>query len=346
MSWSILKRGSVFAAAIATTSMFAGSAFADVGDFLGNWVNTDSDTSGITRILVTPAGGGHVKIRVFGQCTPVACDWGVRPGHSYAESPGSSDVRSITAQFNTGFANTLVILRRAPGGDMRFEVLTDFTDGSGRNDYDMTGHLTHGGPGGWPGGWPGGGGPGGWPGGGGPGGGPGGGGPGGGPGGGGPGGGPGGGGMAEDCISFNPATSGIAFVGGAWKFVDGSNWILDFGSNHGAAVAAGNVISYYHFDQLCYVVRPGAQMTYWKRSGHVPSNNMSGQDCNSFNPATVHSQFAGGAWKVASGGSWMLDYGSNHAAADQAVATIQNYNLNRQCFVARPNPPMSYWLSQ
>ena len=151
---------------------------------------------------------------------------------------------------------------------------------------------------------------------------------------------------SEDCIGFNPATAHVEFVGGAWKFVDGSHWILDFGSNHAAAVQAGHVISFYHFDEQCFVVRPGAQMTYWKRSGHVPNYGMAGQDCISFNPMNVQAQHVGGAWKIVEGSMWMLDFGANHAAADRAVATIQNYNLNRQCFVARPNPPMAYWLSQ
>ena len=340
MTFQTIRRGGFVAAALFAAALASGPAVADVSDFLGNWVNTDSDTSGITRVVVTPAGGNQVKIRVFGQCSPTDCDWGVRLGHSYAADPGSYDVRSITANFNAGFANKQIILRKGGGGDLRFEVLTDFNDGSGRHDYDMSGRLSHGG---WGGGYGGGGyGGGGYGGGGYGGGGPGG---GGGYGGGGPGG--GGGGMStEDCISFNPATAQIAFVAGAWKFVDGSHWILDFGSNHAAAIQAGQVISYYHFDQQCFVVRPNAQMTYWKRGSHVPSNNMAGQDCINFDPATVHTQHVGGAWKVVSGAMWMLDYGSNHAGADQAVATIQNYNLNRQCFVARPNPPMSYWLSQ
>jgi hypothetical protein len=42
----------------------------------------------------------------------------------------------------------------------------------------------------------------------------------------------------------------------------------------------------------------------------------------------------------------MLDFGANRAGAEEAVRIIQHHNLNRQCFVARPNPPMSYWLSQ
>jgi hypothetical protein len=60
----------------------------------------------------------------------------------------------------------------------------------------------------------------------------------------------------------------------------------------------------------------------------------------------VQSQNLHGSWKVVDGSNWLLDYGANRASADQAVAVIQHYNLNRQCFVGRPNAPMQYWLAR
>ena len=36
---------------------------------------------------------------------------------------------------------------------------------------------------------------------------------------------------------------------------------------------------------------------------------------------------------------------SKRAEAEQILRTIANYKLDSQCFVARPNPPVSYWLS-
>jgi len=322
-----VKFGGVLAAALMSAGLMTGAAFAGVSDFLGNWVNTDPATSGITRVVVTPGGGNQVSVHVFGQCQPTDCDWGVRSGHSYTENPGSNDVRSITAEFNAGFARKLIILRRAPGGDMRFEVLTNFTDGSGRNDYDISGHLAPGA-------------------------------------GGGPGGGPGGvhllpGGLGglhllpvapamgpEDCIGFNPMQVTAAMAGGNWKVVQGSMWMLDYGSNHGAAQHAADTIHHYNFDQQCFVKRPNAPMMYWKSGGHVPNGGMGGADCISNNPASTTVSFVGGAWKVVDGSQWMLDFGSDQAAANQALAVIKHYNLNRQCFIVRPHASMSYWLAQ
>jgi hypothetical protein len=44
------------------------------------------------------------------------------------------------------------------------------------------------------------------------------------------------------------------------------------------------------------------------------------------------------------GANWLLDFGGDQSAAQQAADTIHHYHMNRQCFVARPNPPMQYWL--
>ena len=131
MTVNAQKRGWSVAVVLLGASLLTGAAFANVSDFLGNWVNTDPGASGITRIIVTPMGDNQVRVHVYGQCQPTDCDWGVRPGHSYTENPGSTDVRSIAAEFNAGYSSKTIILRRAPGGDMRFEVLTAFTDGSG-----------------------------------------------------------------------------------------------------------------------------------------------------------------------------------------------------------------------
>jgi len=271
-------------------------------------------------------GDNQVRVHVYGQCQPSDCDWGVRPGHSYTENPGSTDVRSIMAEFNAGYSSKTIILRRPPGGEMRFEVLTAFTDGSGRNDYDITGHLAP--DPNWAG-------------------------AGAGQGGAGPGGihlSPGGFGLGpmgpEDCIGVNPTAVTATMAGGSWKVVQGPMWMIDYGSNMAAAQRAADVIRSYHFDQQCFVKRPNASMMYWKSAGHVPSGGMFDEDCIGFNPTSISVSFAGGAWKVFDGSHWLLDYGPDQSAANQALAVIRNYHLNRECFVVRPHASMSYWLAQ
>ena len=327
---AIFRCAAALAAAAFAIAGLAPAAFADIGDFVGSWNNADPNTAGITHVVINPAGGNQVTVHVFGRCHPSDCDWGTVTGHSYADNVGSPEVRSVVASFNSGFSTDQVVLRKGPGHTLRMDLFVAFNDGSGRNDYTTTGHLDA--APGWGGGGP-------WP-------------PvpfpggpawGGGPGGPGPGIG------AEDCIGFDPATADVAFVNGSWKYVDGSHWILDFGSNHAAANEARHVINHYRLTEQCFVARPNASMTYWKASGSIPVGGMGGSDCIPVNTGAVQAQLAGGAWKVidTSNGDWLLDFGGNHAAADKAATAIHYYGMNRQCFVGRsPGPPgMQYWLA-
>jgi len=371
-------RRAAFAAAVLCAGLLTGGARAEVSDFIGNWVNSDPNTQDITRIVVVPVGMHKVAVHVFARCYPTDCDWGTVPGHNYVEAFTQHDVRIVTASYDPGFARTLVILRASPGGNLRIQALTEFTDGSGRPDYEVRGQFhrvsffpapipmpalppvplpfqpkwppvmptphplpvqpinppqpqpihplpihpvnpinpqpvnpqpLHPVP------------------------------------------------LqpmhpfpnlmaAEDCISFNPSQIEVKLVNGSWKIVQGSMWMLDFGGNKAAADRSAQIIHNYGFDQQCFVKRPHAELKYWKSGGHVPGGNMPGQDCISFNPAQIAVQQVNGSWKIVQGSMWMLDFGGDKAAADQALAVIKHYNMNRQCYVARPNPPMSYWLAQ
>lgn len=307
----VMIRGAIAAAALVVGVSV--SASANTGQFLGNWVSADPDTRGITRVVITPAGPNQVKVQIFGQCHPTDCDWGTVMGHSYTDNVSSNDVRIVTAAFNPGFKRALVILRLAPGG-LRFTALNDFTDNSGRMDYESTGllkkmilaqPLPHPMPQPLPPPQ-----------------------------------------VAEDCIGFNPMAVQAKFVAGHWKVVQGSMWMLDFGGNAAGAQRAAHIIKTYGFNKQCFVKRPNPDMNYWKAGNMVPSNPMPGQDCVNNNPATTTVAHVGGAWKIVDGSHWMLDFGGNKAAAEEALGVIKRYHLNRQCFVARPNPPMSYWLSE
>ena len=324
------------------------SAAANEAYFFGHWRNVDHDTNNLTGVVVDPAGGWNTQVRGFGKCHPTDCDWGSVNGH-YENGFGFGNDR-IKATFNSGFSVTKLELRPEMGDHLRYHAHIKFTDGSGRSPYEIDGTLYREGGCGYG---PGGGGYG--PGGGGYG--PGGGGGGGyGPGGGGYGPGGGGGGGygpppgpslgAEDCIGFDPNHVTASYTGGAWKVVQGSMWMLDYGSNSSAANRAADVIHHYHFTQQCFVKRPNASMMYWKSGNIVRTGSMPGEDCIGLNPNNASVSHVGGAWKVVDGSNWLLDYGSDHGAADQALAVIQNYHLNRQCFVQRPNASMQYWLAQ
>ena len=306
MLGGLLRRAGAIAAILFGAAGISAPAFADVGSFVGDWVNVDPATSGITRVVVTNTGGDNINVQVWGRCHPTDCDWGTQPGRGYYDNVSSNHVHSVTGQFNAGFSNTLVILHQAAGGGLTFDALTQFTDGSSRHDYDSDGRLRRAAA-------------------------------------------PpavGGGLSGEDCLSEPWQQLSVQFAGGAWKIVKGSEWVLDFRNNRAAAERALGVIRTYHFDQLCYVQRPNPSMTYWKRGGVVPSGGMAGQDCIGLNPDTAKAALVSGRWKIVDGSQWVLDFGSNMAAAQRAEQVIKTYRLSQQCFVGRPNPPMTYWLAQ
>ena len=60
---------------------------------------------------------------------------------------------------------------------------------------------------------------------------------------------------------------------------------------------------------------------------------------------TAHAAHMGQAWKIVDGVQWIADFGADKDAADQTLSLIRYYRLDRECFVARPNPAMVYWLS-
>src|SRR6185436_15425523 len=120
-------------------------------DFTGNWRN-DSPDGGLTRVQVNEGGGG-LRVRGFGQCHPTDCNWGQVNAVAYSDNVSSnpeSDATEVIATFNSGFSQTLLVLRRA-GEQMRYTAYTKFSDS--RSPYVKRGVLRR--MGGWPPGGPG-----------------------------------------------------------------------------------------------------------------------------------------------------------------------------------------------
>ncbi len=208
-----MRRYLVLIAILAALGLTAAPARAAINDFTGTWANTDSNTQGTTRIIVTRVTNA-VTVQVFGRCTPSDCDWGTVNAEVYG--PGVSDnafanAEAITAVFKPGYAETIVVLIKE-GGQLKAKFLTRFTDGSGRANYvrtetfakqagigDIVGII------------------------------------------------PGltaafGLAPKQDCVGFNNATVAAQQVGGSWKLVDGSHSLLDFGANEEEAVKSLNVV--------------------------------------------------------------------------------------------------------
>jgi hypothetical protein len=68
------------------------------------------------------------------------------------------------------------------------------------------------------------------------------------------------------------------------------------------------------------------------------------EDCIAFNPNTLSVALVGGRWGAVDRGNVLVSFG-NPIEAGIAVAVIKRYNMDQQCFVGRPNPSFTYWLT-
>lgn len=131
----MLKRSLVFAtsSAVLATALIS-PVFAAPADFIGTWVNTNSNTRGITRLVVTNAGGNKLNIQVFGKCSPTDCDWGKESLVTYGSNVQDTNHRSATAIYKKGFSDTIVTLN-VRGRQIDLQSFTQFLDQSGRQNY-------------------------------------------------------------------------------------------------------------------------------------------------------------------------------------------------------------------
>ncbi|MDE2182538.1 MAG: hypothetical protein KGJ78_05900 [Alphaproteobacteria bacterium] len=310
------------AAALAALALAASSAPAAVEDFSGNWENSGHDPSGITHVLISPAGGTTVSVRVFGDCHPIECNWGQVDGKGYTTGPKSEAVDTIVAVINAGFARRQMIFRKLSPDRMAFEVFTDYEDGVGKNDFAASGTLERtswAGPLGqnWerPGalatGWGGGARSGTSP------------------------------APKEACEPFDPREVKAVAAGAAWKITAGNRLLAEAGGDEQTALRAQDVLRHYRFDRQCRVGRA----VYWKRADAFPRGRMGGADCLLFNTVTTHLSPVARHWTIVDGVQWIASF-EGESDAEALLALIRYHHLDAECFVGgRQNPVLTYWLA-
>ena len=105
----------------------------DYSALIGTWVNTNSDSRSIIKIVITPD-GDSVKIRAFGACAPSPCDWGEVKGAVFADDVRSREGTNFSAVYDFGFmqAQLQSFIRQ---GVLVVASFNRFTDDSGRSNY-------------------------------------------------------------------------------------------------------------------------------------------------------------------------------------------------------------------
>ncbi len=145
----------------------------------------------------------------------------------------------------------------------------------------------------------------------------------------------------EDCVGFNPNNIQVVYTGGKWVIADGGHYIISF-DVESEAWRSYDIIKFYDMDEICFVGRPDASMTYWKVNGEAPTGYYSGEDCISINPNNLSYYQSGSLWILTDGNSQMLAF-PNESEAAIAKDIIETYGFTRQCFVGRPNASMEYF---
>ncbi len=299
----MFKRIVTVATAAAALGMTMGqAAMAKPADFVGTWVNANSNTRGVTKLIVKQADGNTLQIQVFGQCQPSECDWGKSRLITYGKNVQDFDHTAGTATYRESFKNTLLTMQLNPRNRNLLSLanFTQFTDRSNRQNYFSTERfkkvkrvvVSNG--------------------------------------------------LKEDCLAFNPATTQVKQINGRWKIVDGSHWMFDFAGNRAEAVKSLAVIKKYKANKSCFVGRPNPSFKYLLAGNRVPTGAMPGEDCVGFNPNTAQVKKLGNRWKIVDGNHLMFDFSNNKAEAEQSLAVIKKYGATKSCFVGRPNPSFAY----
>jgi len=112
----------------------------------GSWVNTNHATRDVVDLVVGATSKG-VTVDGFGACNPTACQWGRIAGTVFGPDVSAKTGTSFAAQWNFGFARTVVLARyatprRVP--TLTVQEFTTFTDGSHRANYTTTETFTKG----------------------------------------------------------------------------------------------------------------------------------------------------------------------------------------------------------
>ncbi len=132
-----MKIQNLFLSAIVSL-LLAWPTYASMGQFVGTWVNVNSNTKGITKIVIQKI-GNKMRIQTWGQCHPTDCNWGKRLSIPYAKNVSQNLVNNtiaLTAMYKPGFANKLLVIKRA-GTRLHVQSFTQFTDNSGRSNYSQ-----------------------------------------------------------------------------------------------------------------------------------------------------------------------------------------------------------------
>ena len=105
----------------------------DTSAFPGIWINSNPDTNGIARIVISES-TGNLSLQTFAVGPDRLIDWGTVPVNIFASTPSSHVAAGFTCVYNFTFVET-ELQGMIMKGLLVLAQLHRFKDESGRTDY-------------------------------------------------------------------------------------------------------------------------------------------------------------------------------------------------------------------
>ena len=101
------------------------------------WINTAA--TGNVRAVILTRSGGLLHVHAYGYCSPDPCNWGTVTGITFGPSVSATTGGTFLAPYAFSFAKRLLDgTVNATGTLLTVRTWTEFTDHSGRSNYETT----------------------------------------------------------------------------------------------------------------------------------------------------------------------------------------------------------------
>jgi hypothetical protein len=101
------------------------------------WINPAA--TGTLQAVILSSAGGLLRVHGYGYCSPVPCNWGTVTGITFGPSVSATTGGTFLAPYPFSFAHVLLDgTVNAAGTRLTVKTWTEFTDHSGRSNYETT----------------------------------------------------------------------------------------------------------------------------------------------------------------------------------------------------------------
>jgi len=111
----------------------------NVSGLVGTWVNTNSATGGIVKVIITNTATG-LKFQSFGACSPTPCVHSVVAAQPFSAGITSNTAVGFTAYRNSGFKYSRYGAQRS-GAYLKLDSFETFASGDFRKNYTKSENL-------------------------------------------------------------------------------------------------------------------------------------------------------------------------------------------------------------